>query len=208
MALFSSHNRRTEWLPVFLVLWSVVWLSGIHIQALPASFALFSLSFSQTPPIRSTWPSAIIHHRTPLEQPGPSYCQRLNMGILSPPVLSLCHHFICVQPAFGIWYLYQSGISDLREKQIWPFTQQVGFSDERSPVISLRSSKNLEKTAYLGGRGALNKQAVAVWYAAFALFPIKYRLSTVFFFFFQNLHNLFLFTFWTPPNFPWWKAVL
>lgn len=107
----------------------------------------------------------------PLEQPGPSYCQRLNMGILSPPVLSLCHHFICVQPAFGIWYLYQSGISDLREKQIWPFTQQVGFSDERSPVISLRSSKNLEKTAYLGGRGGFKQTSGGSLICCFCAIP-------------------------------------
>lgn len=77
----------------------------------------------------------------------------------------------------SVWYLGFEG-----ETNLAVYTTSA-FSDERSPVISLRSSKNLEKTAYLGG-GALNKQAVAVWYVAFVLFPIKYRLSAFFFFFF------------------------
>lgn len=128
----------------------------------------FPFLSSPTPPIRSTWPSAIIHHCAPLQQPGPSYCQRLNMGILSPPVLSsLCHHFICVQPAFAIWYLYQSGISDSREKQICPFTQQVLLvtSAARWYLWDLPRLWRKLHTLGVGGRGrdgALNKQAMAV----------------------------------------------
>lgn len=114
----------------------------------------FSFLSSQTPQIRSTLPSAITHHGAPLEQrPCPNYCQCSNVGIVSPRVFitvpSLHLHSAC------FWYLGSVSVCHLGfegETNLAVYTIR-GFSDEHSLMIALRSSKSLEKMAYLGGGG-------------------------------------------------------
>lgn len=63
------------------------------------------------------------------------------------PSLNLRSACLWYLVSVSVWYLGFEG-----ETNLAVYTTS-GFSDEHSPVISLRSSKNLEKTAYLGGTG-------------------------------------------------------